>query len=159
MTMKQAQAILKKLGYYKLGVDGIKGYGTIKAIKQFQYDYGLTVDGIIGFYTIAALKRAAALDWNKIKYFKKSEFRCGCRGRYCNGYPVSINPQLVKNLETMRRHFGRPITITSGLRCRRYNNSLVGSIKTSKHRYGKAADIYVAGLSDTKGGREQVRRY
>lgn len=52
---KQVQQKLKDLGYYKGDIDGIFGSQTIKAIKNFQRDYGLTVDGIVGTRTLNAL--------------------------------------------------------------------------------------------------------
>lgn len=52
---KQVQQKLKELGYYSGAVDGIFGNQTIKAIKNFQRDYGLKVDGIVGTRTLKAL--------------------------------------------------------------------------------------------------------
>ena len=52
---KQVQQKLKELGYYKGAIDGIFGSGTVKAVKNFQRDYGLTVDGIVGTKTLKAL--------------------------------------------------------------------------------------------------------
>lgn len=52
---KQVQQKLKDLGYYNGDIDGIFGSQTIKAIKNFQRDYGLTVDGIVGTRTLNAL--------------------------------------------------------------------------------------------------------
>lgn len=52
---KQVQQKLKELGYYTGAVDGIFGTQTVRAIKNFQRDYGLTVDGIVGKNTLAKL--------------------------------------------------------------------------------------------------------
>lgn len=52
---KQIQQRLKELGYYKGSIDGIIGPQSLKAIKNFQRDYGLTVDGIVGKNTLKAL--------------------------------------------------------------------------------------------------------
>ncbi len=50
----------------------------------------------------------------------------------------------------MRAYFGKPITITSGLRCKKHNAEVSGSSSTSKHMEGKAADIYIAGVDKAK---------
>ncbi len=52
---KQVQQKLKDLGYYTGAVDGIFGSQTVKAVKNFQRDYGLTIDGIVGTKTLKAL--------------------------------------------------------------------------------------------------------
>ena len=52
---KQIQQRLKELGYYTGNIDGIIGSQSLKAIKNFQRDYGLTVDGIVGPKTLSAL--------------------------------------------------------------------------------------------------------
>ena len=50
-------------------------------------------------------------------------------------------------LERVRIVLGnKPISITSGYRCKLVNES-VGSKETSQHRYGCAADIRVAGMT------------
>lgn len=79
-------------------------------------------------------------------HFVPSEFRCGCHGKKCSGYPVKLSPALVFHLELLRAHFGKPVVITSGMRCKSYNNSLKGSVKNSAHVKGKAADIYIKGV-------------
>ena len=52
---KQIQQRLKELGYYTGNIDGIIGSQSLRAIKNFQRDYGLTVDGIVGTKTLSAL--------------------------------------------------------------------------------------------------------
>ena len=48
---KQAQAALKKIGFYKGDIDGKMGLQTKKAIKAFQKSKGLNPDGVIGVRT------------------------------------------------------------------------------------------------------------
>lgn len=50
------QARLATLGYYKSGVDGKWGSGTLSAVKRFQSDNGLKADGIVGSGTASKLK-------------------------------------------------------------------------------------------------------
>lgn len=82
--------------------------------------------------------------WDGIKYFKRSEFACKC-GKYCNGFPVEPNEKLVETLETIREHFGVPVTVSSGIRCKTHNTN-VGGVSKSQHMEGTAADIVVKGV-------------
>ena len=47
----ELQARLQYIGYYNGKIDGIFGYGTYWALRNFQQDYGLDVDGIAGANT------------------------------------------------------------------------------------------------------------
>ena len=51
----ELQARLQYIGYYNGAIDGIFGYGTYWALRNFQEDYGLDVDGIAGAKTKTAL--------------------------------------------------------------------------------------------------------
>lgn len=75
------------------------------------------------------------------KHFSRSEFKCKCGA--CDFSAVDI--ELVKVLEDIREHFGAPIKINSACRCPDHNAN-VGGAKRSKHLYGIAADIVVAGV-------------
>lgn len=153
--VKELQQLLNKHGF-NLAVDGIIGNDTINAIKSIQSKKGLKIDGIAGADTIKALKgtssstsSSSTVNWDKVKYFKKSEFKCQCGGKYCNGYPAEMSSKLIDILEELRVYFGKPITITSGLRCKKHNAE-VGGVSNSQHQYGKAADIYIAGVDKAK---------
>lgn len=80
------------------------------------------------------------------KNFKYSEFKCKCGGKYCNGYPVPFSYELAKNLQNIRSHFGKPLTITSPLRCETWN-SKQGGVKNSRHKKGWACDFYIKGVN------------
>ena len=80
------------------------------------------------------------------KKFKYSEFKCKCGGRYCNGYPVRFSYELAKNLQNIRSHFDKPLTITNPLRCETWNGKQ-GGVKNSKHKKGWACDFYIKGVS------------
>lgn len=49
--MKDIQQALKNAGFYNGKIDGVKGKGTKKAIKDFQKANGLKADGIVGSRT------------------------------------------------------------------------------------------------------------
>ncbi len=141
---KDMQTALNKSGA-GLVIDGLVGSKTITAIKKYQSSHGLVADGIIGEKTMDKLNveiaqsTSSTVIWKKVKYFKKSEFECGCNKKYCNGYPAEMNKTLIDLLDRTRAHFNQPILITSGLRCVK-QNKIVGGIPNSKHLYGKAAD-------------------
>lgn len=161
-----ARALQAKVGAAQ---DGIIGTQTINALKAYQRSHNLAADGIMGpaTYSVLFLGKPAptsapssGLSAGYISpHFRKVEFRCGCGGRYCNGYNGrNVDPRLLNILEKIRAYYGKPITITSGIRCQRYNDSLRGSIKNSVHRLGGAADIYIPGVTTTAAGRAQVKK-
>lgn len=71
--------------------------------------------------------------------FRVSEF--ACHGNGCCS-TVTIDEQLVKYVQMIRDHFGKPVTITSGYRCATHNKN-VGGATGSRHAKGQAADIVV----------------
>ena len=77
------------------------------------------------------------------EHFGSSEF--DCHGNGCCTSTV-INEKLVEYLELLRKHFGKPITITSGYRCIVHNRN-VGGATGSRHGKGDAADIVIQGIA------------
>ena len=126
----------------KLGatVDGVAGDNTKAKCKEYQSAHGLSVDGIAGVATRNSLNNEG-LSWDNIKHFKKSEFTCKC-GCGLN----RIDLRLVKILDEIREHYNKPVIVTSGCRCSKHNKN-VGGVQGSRHVLGKAADIYVQGVS------------
>lgn len=51
----QIQTKLKNWGYYTGSIDGVYGYETYRAVRQFQSKNGLAVDGVAGSATLSAL--------------------------------------------------------------------------------------------------------
>lgn len=80
------------------------------------------------------------------KDFKPQEFKCTC-GK-CTGYPTYMKKVELQHLQTIRDHYGKPMIITSALRCP-YENKRVGGISNSGHLKGYAADFYMVGVTDT----------
>ena len=77
--------------------------------------------------------------------FKLDEFKCkdGC------GVPdplLSNVQDLANNLQILRDHIGKPITIMSGYRTPEWNIKCGGELK-SQHMEAKAADIQVSGMT------------
>ena len=55
-NIKAVQTRLSDLVYYNYKIDGLRGWRTTNAVKNFQRDYGLTQDGIVGSWTERSLK-------------------------------------------------------------------------------------------------------
>ena len=167
MTVTQRQHLLAYLGYYVGTVDGDWGTLSRTACKAFQRDFGgLEADGFGGPETDKALKHAVSMGflrrepvttqkpttetfWDEIEFFTREEFACKCglyHTPYCDGYPHEIQPLLVQIADRGRRHFGKPMTIISGLRCQQHNADSDGHVN-SQHMYGEAADVTVQGES------------
>lgn len=155
MTDKQKQLLLAYLGYYAGKIDGKFGQLSKVACKAFQRDFGgIAVDGLCGAETEKALKHAVAYGmlkkevkkdfWEDITYFKRNEFKCKC-GK-CGGFPVEPSEELVLILEKIRKYFGKPVIVNSGVRCATHNAN-VGGASASQHLKGTAADIVVEGIA------------
>ena len=179
MTIEQNQCLLRYLGYYTGAIDGVWGEGSQLATIDFQRDFGgISVDGICGDQTEKALKHAVAYGiekkpdstdytdvqnnntgnstdintgtfWDEIEYFERSEFKCKCGGKYCNGYPAEPDERIVRIADQLRKNLGVPINIVSGLRCKTWN-AIQGGVSNSQHMYGEAADIYAKGVSQPR---------
>ena len=54
-------------------------------------------------------------------------------------------PELLEKIEALRCYFGRPVIITSGVRCEARNEE-VGGVSWSFHKRGCAADLYCPGV-------------
>jgi len=79
------------------------------------------------------------------EHFNKGEFRSADNAHF--PYEVKQNLQvLAEQLEVLREHFQKPITINSGYRSPKWN-AKVGGAEKSQHLLGKAADIVIEGVS------------
>ena len=170
LTTLWLQKDLNFLGYNAGEEDGIYGginSNTRKAVRKFQEDFKLVVDGIAGENTcnrlVRVIKECQSIlgtkqdglagedtkkkykDFNGIKYFKYEEFTCHCGCGY-----NTVDIRLVKILDDIRKHFGKPTIITSGVRCKKYNDSLTGAVPNSWHIRRKASDLYIPGISSTE---------
>ncbi len=156
MTVKQQQCLLTYLGYDTVWIDGVDGPRTQEALAKFRADYGVGVEGLVGAVagTLAKLEKPEPAPEAKpatgkgiygSKYFTREEFRCQCKGKYCNGFPCEPTKELIFALDQIRERLGVPITIVqsggSGVRCARHNAE-VGGVYNSEHLYGRAADLH-----------------
>ncbi len=77
---------------------------------------------------------------NIAPHFNLSEFACP----YCKR--IMLRPLLLEKLEKLRKIIEKPIHITSGYRCSRYNHQ-IGGVTNSYHCIGLAADIKVKDIN------------
>ena len=109
----------------------------------------LKAAGFDGFIVNSAAPQANEPEtnwWGSIQHFTREEFECHCGGKYCNGYPAEPAKQLVQIADRVRKHFGAPAIVSSGVRCKTHNGN-VGGISGSHHLTGKAMDFCVTGKS------------
>lgn len=72
------------------------------------------------------------------KNFSRSEF--ACKGTNCCGHSAPVQPELISALQALRNQLNLSLSITSGFRCNRHNES-VGGAARSLHTLGMAADV------------------
>ena len=91
LTLKEQQTYLKKLGLYTKKIDGIRGAGHKKAVKQFNTIF-LNKESEVYYNDTDKLLREiydyynkspymVDSDWKYFKNFKSSEFYCTCRNK------------------------------------------------------------------------------
>ena len=168
MTNKQKQCLLAYLGYYNGQIDDIWGDQSRQATEAFQGDYEIKVDGVFGNGTLNRIleviynqeeptapaapdisvgdkKEPTGTFWDDSEFFDREEFRCQCKGKYCDGFPEEPEEELVRVCNEIRRRLGVPVEIVtaggSGVRCP-VHNANVGGVANSNHLYGKAADLH-----------------
>ena len=71
------------------------------------------------------------------EHFSREEFACGDQCGF-----ATVDVELLELLESIRKRFNAPVTITSGCRCSLHNTAVGGAYR-SKHLLGIAADIKV----------------
>lgn len=151
LTVAERKAIFKELGLT---------YNTanITALQKKYMWRKSDVDGIYGPNTDNMLRTV----YNTLKYtknFDPKEFRCECGGRYCCGFPSYMKPHELITIQAIRDHWGRPITVTCGMRDKTYNRKLNGSVQNSKHLTGSAIDFYQRGVTDTLANRKMAIKW
>lgn len=151
LSLAERKALFKEIGL---------GYNEA-TILAFQKKYMLRKsdwDGIYGPNTENTLL-TVVYTFRYTKFFQPEEFRCECGGKYCCGFPTYMKPHMLMHIQAIRDHYGRPITVTCGMRDPVYNRKLNGSISNSKHCQGMAVDFYQRGVTDTLANRKMAIRW
>ncbi len=69
----ELQSRLQYIGYYNGDIDGVFGWGTYWALRNFQYEFGLPIDGLAGAKTKEKLVKASKYN----KQFVKKQIEKG----------------------------------------------------------------------------------
>ena len=77
----ELQARLQYIGFYNGKIDGVFGWGTYWAVRNFQYEFGLEVDGLVGQKTKDTLTRAS----NYNEQYVKEQIRSGNKFTHYGG--------------------------------------------------------------------------
>lgn len=143
LSVKKRKEYLKFLGYYKGKINDVVDEELKKCYLKLQKDYFFNKedkDGIYGPNTDMLLVDVYSVKkYTKNFDIKKDKMYCKCKGKYCTGYPAYLSVSLLKDLQSIRDKFGKT-TITSMMRCQKWNDLQKGSVKNSKHIVGRAVD-------------------
>ncbi|MYL32723.1 spore cortex-lytic enzyme [Pontibacillus yanchengensis] len=85
----ELQARLQYIGFYNGNIDGVFGWGTYWALRNFQQDFGLKIDGLLGGETKQKLVAATKYD----KQYVKQKIRSGKDFTYYGGVPKEIQTE------------------------------------------------------------------
>lgn len=167
LTVKERKTYLNYLGYYDGKINSTEDKALKTAYRALQEDYFIRekdIDGLYGPDTDKLL-----VDVYRVKKYTKNfnfksdpRMKCSCGGKYCTGFPGYLDINLLKDIQKVRDKYG-PTTITSGMRCKKYNDSIPGSSTTSRHMPNasgvcKAFDFNVA-KNSSEVGRKVVVSY
>jgi N-acetylmuramoyl-L-alanine amidase len=81
----ELQARLQYIGYFHGKIDGVFGWGTYWALRNFQQEYGLPVDGLAGGDTRDKLVKASQYN----EQYVKSQINSGKNFTYYGGLPLN----------------------------------------------------------------------
>ena len=149
------KTVMKSYGFYDGEINSKKDTAYYEAIGKVNKKYLPKKFQTKTYYKETDIVLRNLRNLELADNFKLEEFRCNCNRKYCSGYPVVLDRQLLINLQTLRNKYG-PITVSGKLRCQKYNDSIPGSIKKSAHTKGKALDIDLGSKSDTLAERKKI---
>lgn len=161
LNRTERQKALKTLGFYKGEINGLWDAPTKNAVKKFQEKYMPKKCWDGGKYTSAVDKWLVSAErvHRIAPHFNINEFKCKCDGKYCTGMPDYLSEDLLRILEATRNHFGKPMTVTCGERCAKWNATKNGSVAFSYHETGDATDFAILPLTNSVENRRQVKSY
>ena len=136
--------IKKRKEYFKLlGLGEYNDKNILKLQKKY-FCRKMDHDSIYGFDTDKLLRHI--VNCAEVRNFEPEEFKCECGGKYCTGYPVQMKLTTLKFMQRIRDYTGKPVFVTSGLRCKKYNKEIDGA-SNSKHLVGQAVDYYIPSIT------------
>ena len=147
LTIKKRKELFKKIGLGEYNEDNI-----LKLQKKY-FPRKKDHDSIYGNDTDILLRHVS--NCYDVPNFTPDEFMCDCGGKYCTGYPTWMRIKTLKFMQRIRTYVGKPIFITSGVRCKR-QNKIVGGDSNSKHLMGVAVDYYIPSITFNLKGRKDL---
>ncbi|MBO8154934.1 MAG: spore cortex-lytic enzyme [Bacillaceae bacterium] len=102
----ELQARLQYLGFYNGKIDGVFGWRTYWAVRNFQYEFGLKVDGLVGDDTKEKLIRASKYDRNYVL----EQIRQGRDFTYYGGVPKEQQVERGNNQQAVQQ---KPVQTTA----------------------------------------------
>jgi N-acetylmuramoyl-L-alanine amidase len=81
----ELQARLQYIGFYKGKIDGVFGWSTYWAVRNFQYEFGLPVDGLVGENVKEKLVKVSKYN----EQYVKEQIRKGNKFTHYGGKPLS----------------------------------------------------------------------
>lgn len=138
LSIKKRKEFFKKIGL------GDYTASSILILQKRYFPRKKDHDGIYGKDTDILLRHV--VNCFDVPDFIPEEFCCECGGMYCTGYPTWIRYKTVSFMQKIRNYVGRPVYITSGLRCKK-QNQIDGGISSSKHMTGTAVDYFIPNMT------------
>ncbi|QPC46719.1 spore cortex-lytic enzyme [Mangrovibacillus cuniculi] len=92
----ELQSRLQYIGYYNGKIDGVFGWGTYWAVRNFQYEFGLPIDGLVGHTTKDKLVKAS----NYNEKFVKGNIEKGKKFTHYGGTDLNKQKQPAKGSKT-----------------------------------------------------------
>ena len=92
-------------------------------------------------YTYDTKKRiqpAVSINWTLYPNFKEDEFKCSATNE------CKMEPKFLESMQILRRHFGRPLKISSGYRDAKFHPIESKQPQPGVHSWGLAADVLLS---------------
>ncbi|MGE8204352.1 spore cortex-lytic enzyme [Heyndrickxia sp. NPDC080065] len=107
----ELQARLQNIGFYHGKIDGVFGWGTYWALRNFQKDFGLPIDGLAGSTTKAKLVKAS----NYNESFVKGQIKKGNEFTYYGGVDIAkqIKPKTTAPAKPAPKKTTAPSKVTA----------------------------------------------
>lgn len=102
----ELQSRLQYIGYYNGKIDGVFGWSTYWALRNFQYEYGLPIDGLAGWET--KLKLAKASQYNE--QFVRKQIEKGGKFSHYGGVGLEKQKQPVRKTPNAQNNGKAPVT-------------------------------------------------
>ncbi|CAI9388065.1 MULTISPECIES: spore cortex-lytic enzyme [Bacillaceae] len=104
----ELQARLQYVGYYNGKIDGVFGWQTYWALRNFQYEFGLPIDGLAGTKTKDKLLRATKYN----EQFVKEQINRGKKFSHYGGVDLEKQKTPSAKKETTQKQTKKPNTKT-----------------------------------------------